>query len=456
VLSGNSAKAKTLLFTIDGSKNYTVSSGAGWLTVTKNATGLASTNGVDIECTANTKGLAPGKYSTTITATGTGSGPNYTAASYCINLTVYGKGILEAEQAVRYKANIASNHPGFTGTGFADYVNNTGDFIEWTLNKTGPGLVSLKFRYANGSLYNRPLKLEINGIVKVNNLAFPPTGGWENWSIASYTTNLNSGSNKIKLTAIGSSGANIDHLAWRDTSISPKSGILEAENAVLYNVAVALNQPGFTGDGFADYINKNNDFIEWTLNKQNPGSVSLNFRYANGSSDNRPLRLEVNGAVLTNLAFPPTGEWEKWSSIMYTVKLKSGPNKIKLTAIGSSGPNIDHLAWKEIFSSLNKPLNDIPVAFRNSAISLSTNLNASVIPNPVSGHAKLFVETSFDIPVDIVIIDVLGIVHTKLFFKNRKPGYLDFSVNELPAGTYFIIAHQGTKKATTRFVVKNK
>ena len=455
VLSGKSAKAKSLLFTIDGTKNYAISSSASWLTITKNASGLAIPNGVDIEFTASTKGLSPGKYSATLTAIGTGSGPNYSSASYCVNLTVYARGILEAEQAVLYNAKIASNHQGFTGTGFVDYINSTGDFIEWTINKASAGLASLNFRYANGSLINRPLKLEINGKVETKALAFPPTGGWVDWSIATYTSNLNSGANKIKLTAIGSSGANIDHLEWQETLFTPKSGILEAEHAVLNNVKVALNQPGFTGDGFADYINKADDFIEWTLNKPTAGFVSLNFRYANGSGVNRPLKLEVNGVVVSaNLAFPPTESWAKWSVTNYTVNLVAGPNKIKLTAIGFSGANIDHLEWHEISSNLNAPLKEITIA-TDSLTSLSTKLTASIIPNPVSGRARLFVEPSFDLPIGIIIVDILGRIHKKISFKTHRTGYLDFSVNELPPGTYFIIVTQGIKRANARFVVKS-
>ncbi|MEJ7683691.1 MAG: hypothetical protein WKG06_38695 [Segetibacter sp.] len=75
--SGTSVKGKTLLFTIDGSKNYATSSNAAWLTVSKNATGTATQNAVDIKLTANTKGLTPGNYRAIVTATGLGSGPAF-------------------------------------------------------------------------------------------------------------------------------------------------------------------------------------------------------------------------------------------------------------------------------------------------------------------------------------------------------------------------------------------
>ncbi len=89
--SSSSLKAHTLLFTIDSSKNYAISSNANWLVVSKNATGVANQNGVDIELTANTAGLSAGVYNATITATGTGGGTSFVSASQCVTLTVQSK-----------------------------------------------------------------------------------------------------------------------------------------------------------------------------------------------------------------------------------------------------------------------------------------------------------------------------------------------------------------------------
>jgi hypothetical protein len=224
VNAGTSAKARTLLFTIDGSKDYTLSSNASWLTVTKNATGTAIQNAVDVEVTIKTAGLASGSYKGIITVTGTGSGPAYTGAQYCVNLTVSGSTAsttLEAENAVLYRAVVAKNHAGYTGSGFADYINASGDYVEWTVNQSSAAPATLQFRYANGSTADRPLKVEVNGKVVKSSLSFPPTGGWTNWSTVSVAANLNSGANKVRLTAIGSSGANVDHLAvWPGTMLS--------------------------------------------------------------------------------------------------------------------------------------------------------------------------------------------------------------------------------------------
>ncbi|PSR55072.1 hypothetical protein AHMF7605_16965 [Adhaeribacter arboris] len=252
--------------------------------------------------------------------------------------------IYEAEQAFLSGAVISANQPGYTGTGFADYVHATDDFIEWTVNATAAGSFMLQFRYANGGTTNRPLKLQVNGVTAAANLAFSSTGGWATWSVSSTTANLIAGNNKIRLTTTGANGPNIDHLAVK--VVVTQSGTLEAEQAFLSGAVVTTNQPGYTGSGFADYVHASGDFIEWTVNATTPGSFTLQFRHANGGTTNRPLQLQVNGTVVAaSLAFSSTGSWANWAVSSATVSLVAGANKIRLTTIGSNGPNIDNLTY---------------------------------------------------------------------------------------------------------------
>ena len=66
--------------------------------------------------------------------------------------------------------------------------------------------------------------------------------------------------------------------------------IYEAEDANLIGPVVTSVMGGYTGTGFADYINANNDYIEWTVNADTSGSYRLVFRYALAAG-NRPLRI---------------------------------------------------------------------------------------------------------------------------------------------------------------------
>ena len=69
----------------------------------------------------------------------------------------------EAESATLSAATVATNHPGFTGTGFVDYTNAAGGFVEFSVSAAQAGNATLTFRYANGSTSARPVDVAVNG-----------------------------------------------------------------------------------------------------------------------------------------------------------------------------------------------------------------------------------------------------------------------------------------------------
>lgn len=122
----------------------------------------------------------------------------------------------------------------------------------------------------------------------------------------------------------------------------PVQVTLEAEDAALVGASVGRSNGGYTGTGYADYNRAGGDAVEWTYNGTSAGQRTLTFRYANGSSADRPLELRVNGAVIVpSLSFASTGSWGTWRTVTVTVQLAEGANRIRLTSIGSNGPNLD-------------------------------------------------------------------------------------------------------------------
>lgn len=120
----------------------------------------------------------------------------------------------------------------------------------------------------------------------------------------------------------------------------------EAEDAELVGVRI---DEGFNASGnqFADFVNPTGDYIEWTVAVPQSGSYNLAFSYALAAATKRPLELRVNGTEI-NAAFPSTGGWTAWTLATANTQLDSGSNKIRLSAIGSSGPNIDFLEVTDI------------------------------------------------------------------------------------------------------------
>src|SRR5256886_16622965 len=56
---------------------------------------------------------------------------------------------LEAETATLSQAAVASNHTGFSGTGFVDYTNGSGSFVEWAVHAPPGGTPRLRLPLAN-------------------------------------------------------------------------------------------------------------------------------------------------------------------------------------------------------------------------------------------------------------------------------------------------------------------
>ena len=160
----------------------------------------------------------------------------------------------QAEDAEFVGPVVASNQPGYNGTGFLDYTNATKDFIKWNVYVSTTGNYNLNFRYASSSV--RPLKLTINGVDVISSVAFPSTGSFSTWGNYITSQLLNSGNNTITLTAIGSSGGNFDELTIGST-LGVNSRTFEKDNKTVRVYPNPLTNGIFTvaTDGFDDDTN---------------------------------------------------------------------------------------------------------------------------------------------------------------------------------------------------------
>jgi hypothetical protein len=120
----------------------------------------------------------------------------------------------QAEAATLAQAAVATNHTGYTGTGFVDYVNATGGSIEWAVNVAEAGGHTLTFRYANGTTANRAMDIAVNGVTVAAGVAFPGTGTWDTWADGRVSVTLNAGVSTVRATATTADGGpNVDRLS---------------------------------------------------------------------------------------------------------------------------------------------------------------------------------------------------------------------------------------------------
>jgi hypothetical protein len=134
--------------------------------------------------------------------------------------------------------------------------------------------------------------------------------------------------------------------AYQWTSSTPPSITrYEAENAVISQGVVESNHTGFTGTGFVNLDNVVGSYVQFAVAAASAGPAALTFRYANGTTVDRPMSLSVNGFVVASaVSFPPTTDWTDWETRTLTVALAAGTNAVRLTSTtADGGPNLDHL-----------------------------------------------------------------------------------------------------------------
>jgi len=165
------------------------------------------------------------------------------------------------------------------------------------------------------------------------------------------------------------------------SSASAAAALYEAEQAAITNGSVSTQHPGFTGAGFVDTANAVGAAVEFTVDAAAAGSHALVFRYANGTSANRPATLVINGAAHSTPPFPATGGWPTWRTQSVTAPLTAGANTVLVTATTSGGlPNLDSLTVDS--ASPTPPTGVIP--------SLAPNLVASYdFEHPSPGNAAV-------------------------------------------------------------------
>ena len=108
---------------------------------------------------------------------------------------------------------------------------------------------------------------------------------------------------------------------------------------------------GFKEKGYINLNNEVGSYLEWTVYVPEDGNYRCTFGTANGSANNRPMRIELSGSDQSwRLDFPTTNDWTTWNEVETILPLQAGKNRIRMTSTTSDGgPNFDYLrtAWTD-------------------------------------------------------------------------------------------------------------
>ncbi|GID91506.1 hypothetical protein Adi01nite_09180 [Amorphoplanes digitatis] len=169
-----------------------------------------------------------------------------TEAWYSLNSlvdgTTYRTGRVEAENAgLSGTAGVASDHSGYTGSGFVAGYGAAGAATTFTVDVPSAGSYPVSLRYSNGpnpSAGTKTVSLYVNG-TKVRQVSLADTGNWDTWAIKTDAVTLRAGGNTVAYRVdTGDVGhVNLDSLTVDNgTSAAPRTGTITGIGAKCIDV----------------------------------------------------------------------------------------------------------------------------------------------------------------------------------------------------------------------------
>ena len=186
-------------------------------------------------------------------AVGTSASHAYDAPGrYTVTLSVLARDVLEAEWANLFGGvAVASDRPGHSGSGFADYPETAGANVkaQWRIERRDTGVADIEVRYANGDDANRFLDLVVNGDA-VETVAFPGIGDWDEWATVSVDgIAFDAGQNTLELVARNGAGPDVDFVSLTAAVVASYSGTQIVHRPLTANPPAQSATVVITADG---------------------------------------------------------------------------------------------------------------------------------------------------------------------------------------------------------------
>jgi alpha-glucosidase (family GH31 glycosyl hydrolase) len=350
-----------------GPVSYTTSTSNGWLTIT--------TGALTLRYQVGSGPFGAQNFAVQLTA----GGAPVTAAPWQ-RLTCAVGVLCEAEDLSYGGLSVASDHSGYTGTGFLAGFAGTGSSIAVDVDVAAAGAYQFDARYANATggdgLYTtRTLTLSVDGGPN-RTVNLPVTANWDSWGVVGVPVQLGPGHHMITLTrtAVDSGNVNIDSVALvsPNTAFPPVStkatvgcgyGVsCEAEaGRVSGSAIVATDHGGYSGTGFLAEMNQGSSLSTRVVGVPSDGRYSLQVRYANGRGGDGLYQTRTAtvtaGGTTQSLSLPVTGNWDTWATVSLPVALKAGGNDITLGCPDSTSchVNLDTVAVTSLAAAAPAP-----------------------------------------------------------------------------------------------------
>ena len=287
--------------------------------------------------------------------------------------------LCEAESLGLTGLSPASDHTGFTGTGFAAGYEAAGNAMTFDTTVATAGPRDLTLRYANsqggdGQVTTRTLSVVVDDDAPVT-IQLAPGAGWDDWQSASAALDLSAGDHTISIirNPSDSGQVNVDSLALTapgaayPAPVAAGEGtdcafgvVCEAEDAGKTGSATqADDHNGASGDAFAAGLwSAGAALTTHLVDVPAEGDYRLQVRYANGGAASPTLTADDGTDDAGTVALPPTSGWDYWNTVSVPVHLTAGSNDVQLgcpSTDGNCNVNIDTIAAVDADSAVLAP-----------------------------------------------------------------------------------------------------
>jgi hypothetical protein len=320
--ANGTGSARTLSVYVNGTKAAQIS-----LAATANwDTWGTQTQGVTVRAGSNTIAY---KFDTTDTGNVNLDNVTWTAPS------APAAGQFEAEAAaLAGGAAVATDHTGYTGTGFVGgYIDaNKGNAsTTFTVSSSIAGNAPLTLRYSNGSGATQTVSLYVNG-TKATQLTLPTTADWNTWTTVAQSVSLNAGSNTIaiKFDTTDTGNVNLDNIVMGATVAPPPpptGALYEAESAFSSGgAASASSLSGASGGSYVAGFGGTGARTIFTVDSASAAASSVVLRYSATAAST--VHVYVNGLVVHQVSLASTGSGSTWATANDSLTLRSGVNTV--------------------------------------------------------------------------------------------------------------------------------
>jgi hypothetical protein len=274
--------------------------------------------------------------------------------------------LCEAEALALTGPGVASDHRGYTGSGFAAGFESSGDSLTFAVTAPAAGAFQLATRYANGvggdgQHVTRTLSVTVDGGA-AQTLSLPVTADWDTWAVATVSLTLTAGRHEISIvrTAGDSGDVNLDSLALThpgDAFPAPVppapqpcafGAVCEADTGALSGGArPADDHNGYSGAGFVAGLEHAGAGAAFTVTGvPTAGAYRLQLRYANGQAGAQPVQsrnvqVTAGSSAPVTASLAPTSGWDYWRTTSVPITLAAGTSTVKLDCPTDASCNVN-------------------------------------------------------------------------------------------------------------------